>query len=802
MPAQTRRTGRSRAIAHAAAALVVLTVALLGRPLTGDGLYGPGWNPLLADSGMWELPHVAATPPAGAGWSPYAALGHPIGVFSHPTAHYPPAALLHLALPPWSAKTVQTAAHTLLFGLGLLAWCLARGLGPRAATIGATLGMLAPGYALWVAYPHRTAGLAWVAVALAAAEVAARRRSARAAVLCGLALGLALLPAIDQVPFHGAFLVAVVVGPRGRADLGAGAGRIAWVALAAGVVFAPRAVPLVIEALDGHRPPGTAPPLFAAGHALLALVPDALGSPLRGVGLLADVRGAVRSPYLNPMELPLYAGTVTVALALAGAFVRDARGLAALVAAGVLFACAPALAEAAGRIPGFGSSPSARVLPIVHILLAPLAAHGAAAWLRGRAAASRAAIGVGLASVVVAVTLSTPWGAGRYLALFDDPGRAAAYAARQLDLGGAIPPAPWGAVRRTEHRAAFLPPATFMPLVLGVGLVLAGTRRGAGLAGLTALLALGAFDLLLAGLTWTGTAPRPADLLRPPDDVEAARALAEGDRVAWLAPPRVEPNRLLLHRLRSVGGYHAMFPRRTARLLLALGPRHAMVQLLRPEPLPPAWRDALSVRALVGPDPLPSATAQALAPTAPAARGPGWLVWLNPDALPRARIHPTSAVVAVPGLDEAVAAVVRSDFDPRRQVALEGPPLLHGHAGAAEAPAPPAPARLLADEAERLVIEVPAEAAAEGGVLVVADAWGRGWSARDGAGRPLELRPAQVALRGVVLPPGSSGSVVLTYRRPGRWEGAALAAVLAAALTACAARRARRRPARRVPAAS
>ena len=791
-----------RSTAGAIGVLVVLALALHARLLAGEGLYGAEWNGLLCDPAQWELPHVLALPSGGASWGPYAALGHPIGVFTHPTVHYPPAALLHLGLAPWTAKTVHALGHTLLLGLALLAWLRGRGVSARAATIGAAFGMLSLGHTLWLAYPSRVAALAWSAAALGAADLAGRRGSPRLAVLAGLSLGLALLAAIEQIAYYGVGLSLLLAGPRGRADVRSGLARTAWLLLALGAAFAPRAVPLALEVMDGHRPVGRATALVEWPHLLLALVPDAFGSPLRErTSLLADVHGASQHPYLNYQEVSLYLGLATLALVVAGALRREARGLLALAASCVALTCAPPLAGLVSLLPGIGASPTLRVLPLAQLLFAVVAGHGAAAWLRGEPGPRRVTAGTGIFAVLVALALGAPLRSPPYLALFEASDGAARFATRHLHLAAATPPSAWGMVHAAGERSSLLPPATFLPLALGVGLALAATRRRRPAAALAAVLGLGSFDLLHAGLVYNSTSP-PARLQdHAPPEIELARSIAGGERVAWLTPAGLDANHLVSHGLRSVEGYHCMLPARTARLYWALGPRPPLIQVLKPGPLPPMWREALSVRAAVTPRRIPEATAHAMATLDLVAAGPSWIVWADPRALPRARVHPVSAVLSASAPEAALATATRPDFDPRRHVVLEGqgapPP------AGAPLPAPPAPvpAALLVDEAERLVVEVPAEAAAEGGVLVVADAWGRGWSARDGVGRPLELRPAQVALRGVVLPPGFSGSVVLTYRRPGRWEGAALAAVLAAALTACAARRARRRSARRGPAA-
>ena len=79
-----------------------------------------------------------------------------------------------------------------------------------------------------------------------------------------------------------------------------------------------------------------------------------------------------------------------------------------------------------------------------------------------------------------------------------------------------------------------------------------------------------------------------------------------------------------------------------------------------------------------------------------------------------------------------------------------------------------------------MVVSVDAPA---GGLLVLADTFAPGWTATTGGGEPLELLPADVALRGVRLEAGFRGDVVFSYdlprRRLGLLIGAAAAVLLA-----------------------
>ena len=119
--------------------------------------------------------------------------------------------------------------------------------------------------------------------------------------------------------------------------------------------------------------------------------------------------------------------------------------------------------------------------------------------------------------------------------------------------------------------------------------------------------------------------------------------------------------------------------------------------------------------------------------------------------LERSTPLPRAFVVAVgeraPGQFDALARVQRPDFDPRRVAVLETPEGVALPSGAA----PVTPATVTRYEHQRLTVE--AEAPAGGGVLVVSDAWYPGWDALvDGVSVP--IYPADLAFRGVLLPPG------------------------------------------------
>jgi hypothetical protein len=153
-------------------------------------------------------------------------------------------------------------------------------------------------------------------------------------------------------------------------------------------------------------------------------------------------------------------------------------------------------------------------------------------------------------------------------------------------------------------------------------------------------------------------------------------------------------------------------------------------------------------------------------------------VFENANALPRAYRVP-GALRAPPRLRAALRGMVGEDFDPRRHVLLEDPPrplLRAARAGRAD---PAAIVEIESYEEERVVLRTRGRRA---GVVVLTDAYDPGWKATLDA-HPVSLLRANVAFRGVAVPPGEH--VIEMRYRPAtlRW-GALLALAAAAGLSA------------------
>ena len=136
-------------------------------------------------------------------------------------------------------------------------------------------------------------------------------------------------------------------------------------------------------------------------------------------------------------------------------------------------------------------------------------------------------------------------------------------------------------------------------------------------------------------------------------------------------------------------------------------------------------------------------------------------IYRNGAALPR--VFAVEGMQIVPDLDAAVAAMQAPDFDPARVAVVE-----ENNAPLASRDAPLSSPRLqiLERQPERLRVHYQADAEA---LLVIADAWHPGWRAildpDAEKARDLPLFPADIFLRGVVLPAGEHDLLMLFQPR-------------------------------------
>ncbi len=197
----------------------------------------------------------------------------------------------------------------------------------------------------------------------------------------------------------------------------------------------------------------------------------------------------------------------------------------------------------------------------------------------------------------------------------------------------------------------------------------------------------------------------------------------------------------------------------------------------------PEVLDLLGVEWLVSHIPLPDETLATRYPEVSLAHeGPRARIYHNPDALDRAFL--VDDALAVDSLDAAVAVMEDPAVDLRRTAVVEAedlPPLPQSD--------DPGHVRMLESSAARLRFAVSAPATR---LLVVSATYYPGWRAWvDGA--PVEVLPADGALRAVVVPAGTS-EVTMAFRPTSVLLGAAVSlATLFGLLGAVAAARIRRR---------
>jgi len=159
--------------------------------------------------------------------------------------------------------------------------------------------------------------------------------------------------------------------------------------------------------------------------------------------------------------------------------------------------------------------------------------------------------------------------------------------------------------------------------------------------------------------------------------------------------------------------------------------------------------------------------AQSVAGLTPVYRGPDAIVYADAFAMPRAtvaahvapagEVHAEVAAITRPPFVAPAAAVVRAD-----QLRTVGAPT-DGATGTV---------RVIAERDAQVTLRATLR---QRGLVVLDDAWERGWSVRVD-GRPARALTADVVLRGVVVPAGAH-TVVWSYRVPGLVTGAALSAL-------------------------
>jgi hypothetical protein len=148
-------------------------------------------------------------------------------------------------------------------------------------------------------------------------------------------------------------------------------------------------------------------------------------------------------------------------------------------------------------------------------------------------------------------------------------------------------------------------------------------------------------------------------------------------------------------------------------------------------------------------------------------QGRHFVIQRNPTVLPRAYVVPR-AVLASPG--EAPDLDSLRELDPHESVLMSGDPLCAVSPGARQRFTR---AEWVSTDPDRPVLQVTTSAP---GLLVIADTWMAGWTARvDGA--PAPCHRGNYAQRVVPLPAAGRHTITLDYRPPGLLPGCAITSV-------------------------
>ena len=660
-------------------------------------------------------------------WEPGLGAGEPVSLVNATAPDYPPWRVAYALLPDWVAHGALVLGHLAFAMAGAFLLARARGTSPHGALVAAVVYGLSGHLSVWLELDLWTIAASWLPWALLGLELGGPRGVA----LAGLALGASILGGHLQIAALGCLLALAWSPKRALPALA--------LALALG---APRLVPALSELRESARAPIPFADYFEETASLtpdrlrLLLVPDR-DDPVAHVRLAYGPR----EEQANAQELRFSPGAIALALALVALSLRKNARL-GMFALGILLLAMPTpLAWPLWRFaPGFGSTTPTRILALFPLVVGLLAGSGLEV-LRAHPRRVAAAFVVLALLLVLEGSLTAFVGAGL----------------------SPLSKAFWAAFStRPILKPLGLVFAGIAAAVVADGPSRTGARVGAALA-----VGLVAFDLAEATARWNPSGS--PDLLYPDARVLAqARTLEQDGRVLLDGLPA---DIVLPRGLRNVGSYGSSHPARFVHLVDALAPMgRPSRQWLTARTLPPAWRDALSVRAVLA---SPEHGASVPAGLVAVVVTDDVLLLQNPTAYPRARIFPSRAVHVRPDEESALALARR--IDPRRELVVEGDAPREG------GPVDAAPARIIEDGPERVVVHAVAR---EASYLVLMDTASSGWEATlDGL--PVPVLHADVAFRAVVLPPTlGEHEVVFSFTPPGRDASLVAAFVALAAIGA------------------
>lgn len=718
---------------------VLPLLVLFGRILFGGQALFWG-TPLLQFYPWWTLASAALRAGQIPLWNPYVGNGAPLVANLQSAVFYPPNWLYLLGPMEWMMGVIAVL-HVLWAGLGMFAFARALGLRPFSAAVSGLSFMLSGYLIARLSFLSMTAAYAWLPWLLLAVERLIVRRRLADALLLGLMLGLQLLAGHAQTSFHSGLALAAYGAFRLLASPGERGKRLLLLALAVLLGAGLAAVQLLPswELMQLSQRAGGLDYTFAMTYSfwpwrLLTLwAPNFFGQPASG-----DYWG-----YGAYWEDDGYIGVLPLLLALAAlGWRRDRNPLVAFFGGMALVALVLAFGQNTpiypwlfSHVPGFGwFQAPARFLSLYTLGVTILA-------------------GIGAEALTLPPTPTRPpcGGGGR----------------RWVRLGLIVGPA---LVIAGLAGRAFLPPTRLSlgegALWLGAGLsgsALLARWRPRSAQGLSrwqaAALAFIAVDLILADFGLNPTVD--AWLYRQPTQT-AALLQAEGGRTfifqadeyelkfrrffrfdnfappegGWLAVRQAQlPNTGMIAGLMSANNFDPLLVGRYADLLAALEAAPDPTPLLR----------LMGVTAIISPRDLPGYER--------IYQGDGVTLYRVPDPLPRAYLI-ANVRHAADGA-EALTLIARADFDPRREVVVEGLSTdLGGGLNEFQAVRPTD----IQDEWNMVSVRVEAPGPA---VLVLSDTSYPGWQAFvDGAPAPI-LR-ANYAFRAVEVP-GGVHEVVFRY---------------------------------------
>jgi hypothetical protein len=692
-------------------------------------------------------------------WNPHLLLGTPFVANSTSAVFYPPNALTWILSAPlgWA---LGFPLRTLL-GFFFTA-LLARELGAsRSGALAAGLIFSLCGFQVgWQVWPQTDAAV-WLPLILLAVWRLWHRPGPGAVALAGVAFAMPVLAGHPEVAFYvtGAgvafwlFLLLRDGRPDRRRALAAAARLAAGAALAVGLAAA-QMLPTLEWVGQIQR---------STGHSWT--------SPLRPLQLQAfvsrDARASRTAIGVPVPEGAAYAGMLTlVAAPLAFGLRRRRRETVfflalAAAAAGVVYGIWP-LFQLSAHIPVFRSFPNNRLLLLVELCLAVLAAFG-----------------------LTAVQEEGPRDGRKVtLALLPSAFLLAAVSGRALLLRGPV----WGGPRGLV--SSWLLWALAAALVAAAAVARRGRWRTGAAFPLAALVLLGV-DL---GTFAYGHVPfvAPSRVFPSAPVYDYLGALAAGAERrgqpfrATVVDNAAPPNSEMVYGLSNASGYEFAL-RRTYELLAPFPdalPRAGLVSGMSSDRIVAAGDrrlDLFNVRYLV------SSNLNAGTPNLAAHPERFRQVWSqgaiqvfeNLHALPRAFLVPLRAARVDPDPESALARLRDPGFDPAAAVLLAEPPADPG----AGTPAPLSRVLAVRDRAGDVRVRA---VVAEPSVLVVSQSFYPGWKARVD-GRPRPVLRADHALQAVVLAPGTH-EIELTFESPALRAGLILSALSLLVLAVLSAR--------------